>query len=845
MTDSSSKKISVAGVAEMGSIKTVNEDAYESYTCGPHKIYLIASGSGIGTSGKGKVALDMVLSALGKFFKERESSPITHEEIVGCIRDVNREVFERSLEEPKYAGMAVSLSMALITEERVYVVHVGNTRMYMLSGPRIEQLTKDHTLAEELKRTGAVGSTTPSSPMSQVLTRAIGKAPHIEPDVFSFALADLNDNRLFACSKGLYNRLEDHELLEELLDGAPEAALAKTIKRAKEKSPSDNLAIVVIDPNGYKGESSSASSDSSEDKTKSTQDVTASTTAKDGVTVSDKIAEPSAPKADDKNDLLGKPSGSKENQGTEGSKALPSSESSSRTSPSSSPSPWSSSPFSSSSSTSGGGLSSSPRPGMSYPSSPLSALVAPSVESTGARAGIDSGATTEAAGAQPTPQAGGLGAPSLGAGASGAGQPPAGFEQESSGHLKPRGAGFGAEGASSGGLRGIGGGAGQEGGGDAAGFSSRKTSTSLESTVAGRGEPKFEEDESSSDLNDYPLPSPRSALSKLGRAILVGVVGGTVMGRVFNSDPTEPVKPAGDAQQQVAEVSQKGGARKLGVFKSVGEGAIEKLPEQSRKGELTEISPVTDGTSEGGPEASGDVGGARLNVKVDSRKSPVAPSLDGGDSVDSQEATTGLERALGRRSVADARQVDRGSEATPGVMSPEQSMRARAGMANLNRGEAVGALKGTGELEVAGSRARGPGVARSAAPGVSAPQVTAAEVLNKFPQLTKISDPDLRLMLTDVLTAFEETSMLSKQELVGVEAERQRLNARLEVLERHISKNMANKVGADESSEKSSAEPATPPVATDAKKGTLDEAGLSESAPQDQAVSGPGQASKP
>ena len=123
--------------------------------------------------------------------------------------------------------------------------------------------------------------------------------------------------------------------------------------------------------------------------------------------------------------------------------------------------------------------------------------------------------------------------------------------------------------------------------------------------------------------------------------------------------------------------------------------------------------------------------------------------------------------------------------------------RALTGAKAAARGAAVGSVEGPGvaqqeeqgRLDAGSARGRGLPSARTRIPS-GAPQVTAAEVLNKFPQLSKITDPDLKLMLTDVLTAFEETAQISKQELVGVEAERQNLNARLDVLERHIMRNI-------------------------------------------------------
>lgn len=793
MTESSSRKISVAGAAEMGSIKTVNEDAYESHKCGTNQLYLIASGNGTGTSGKGKVALDMVLAAFGKTFKEFESNAITHEEIVNTIREVNRAVFERSLEEPKYAGMAVSLSLILIAEERAYVVHVGNTRVYMISGARIEQLTKDHTLAEELKRTGAVGATNPSSPMAQVLTRAIGKAPHIEPDVFSFSLADLDDNRLVACTKGVYSRLEDHELLEDLLDVAPDVALSRTIKLAKDKSPADNLALVVLDPNGYKAAGSGAISEISEVKVESSEAKSDVSQDKDAIPSSaNKKVDFATPKLEDK-----KLENNKDGPGNSNSSMSLSTGAQSKTSDS----PL----FSQSGTSSSPTLSSASRSGPSVPSSPLSALVAPSLESTEARAGlnIESSSSQDGTKSELAQRSSG------GVGGSGNGQVPKGFEQESSGHLKPRGAGFGPEGAGSVALGGLGGDVAQSREGRSNELSSRKTSTSLETTVAGRGQPQFDDDDDGSKLDEGAARQPRGALSKLSRAIFVGIIGGTLLGRIFNSPPSELEKPAVNQKQQVVDVKAKSSEKKSDSIKGLNGPPDIQARDQ---GAVINTKTVNEAPSEE-VRVLDDLNRSREEL-VEGVKT---------DSLNTQEAS-GLDRALGRKTVTVQADANSEWEGIKGVDSqPEQSMKARAGVTDLvketesrilrdgtypdsKRGQSTNSEKGQGvipeivrdgELAVehgSGSQDRALEGKRAVLPERSA-QITANEVLNKFPQLSKISDPDLRLMLTDVLSAFEETAQISKQELVEVEAERQRLNARLEVLERLILKNVAQKEG--------------------------------------------------
>jgi PPM family protein phosphatase len=202
----------------------------------------------MGGHAAGEVASEMAVEIVSHDLSDLNDleSADAHERIARALRDANRAVYERTRTEHDKLGMGSTVSALLLSETRYVVGHVGDSRIYMVREGQMRQLTKDHSLVQEQVDAGLL---TPEQarrhPQSNVITRCIGMADEIEPDVFA-GEAHIGDAFLLA-SDGLTGMIEDRRIEQLLLSRAkPERIVDALIQEANMNGGNDNITAVVV-----------------------------------------------------------------------------------------------------------------------------------------------------------------------------------------------------------------------------------------------------------------------------------------------------------------------------------------------------------------------------------------------------------------------------------------------------------------------------------------------------------------------------------------------------------------------------------------------------------------------
>jgi protein phosphatase len=150
-------------------------------------------------------------------------------------------------ERPMFEDMGTTLSLAYVLWPRLYVVHVGDTRVYLLRGARLERITRDHTLAQRMEESGAgTQGRMEESRFASVLWNALGGgSSRLRPDVFE-ARMEVGDT-LLLCSDGLTHHLSDDEIQQvlEAADGSAQQACLALVEGAKQAGGEDNVTALV------------------------------------------------------------------------------------------------------------------------------------------------------------------------------------------------------------------------------------------------------------------------------------------------------------------------------------------------------------------------------------------------------------------------------------------------------------------------------------------------------------------------------------------------------------------------------------------------------------------------
>ncbi len=226
---------------DVGRVRVVNEDlALETLT-----LYAVADGMG-GHAG-GEIASRVAIDALNVVFSRH---PTVHG-LVDAIEEANRAVWDRGLSDPALRGMGTTLTAAALVGtddgDRLVLANVGDSRTYLLHEGLLEQVTTDHSVAEELVARGELSEDEAQiHPHRHVLTRAIGVSPEVDVDVWQ--VEPREGDRFLLCSDGLTNEVSV-DRIEAVLASTPdpEHAAEALVRLANDAGGNDNITAVVLD----------------------------------------------------------------------------------------------------------------------------------------------------------------------------------------------------------------------------------------------------------------------------------------------------------------------------------------------------------------------------------------------------------------------------------------------------------------------------------------------------------------------------------------------------------------------------------------------------------------------
>ena len=225
------------GATNVGKVRKNNEDAFK--ISDKENIYLLADGMG-GHLG-GEFASSMAVQDLEKLLIDVRNKT----EIKEAIEEVNRKIYQKSLEDENLSGMGTTLSMVKILEDHLYFANIGDSRIYRLKDGSLTQLTIDDSYVNYLLEVGAITSDQAKDhPKKNVLLKALGTTEDIE--VFVQEIQWQEDDLYLLCSDGLTNMLDEEEIQEILSSYEAKEAVDILIDRALGRGGKDNITVIIL-----------------------------------------------------------------------------------------------------------------------------------------------------------------------------------------------------------------------------------------------------------------------------------------------------------------------------------------------------------------------------------------------------------------------------------------------------------------------------------------------------------------------------------------------------------------------------------------------------------------------
>lgn len=166
--------------------------------------------------------------------------------ITSAIQTANHRLMEAALSDKRLEGMGTTLVVATVIEHTLYFANIGDSRLYVIN-EQIRQLSKDHSLVEEMVRLGGINEEEAKHhPDKNIITRAIGAKEPVEIDFFEYQLK--RGDVILMCTDGLSNMVEDEEIYH-IIRGRRDIveAAEQLIDTANRNGGKDNIGVVLVD----------------------------------------------------------------------------------------------------------------------------------------------------------------------------------------------------------------------------------------------------------------------------------------------------------------------------------------------------------------------------------------------------------------------------------------------------------------------------------------------------------------------------------------------------------------------------------------------------------------------
>ena len=239
------KNFDFGASSDPGLIRKENEDCMGYFESINGYVFVVCDG--LGAHVGGAVASQTAVESI-RAYLENHYFDMPEDALKAAIEFANSVVLRKARENPSLSGMATTIAMIIIRQNKVYYAHVGDSRIYIYSGDKIHRLTQDHSYVQSLIDKGEITEQEAMvHPEKNIITRALGLQTNIEATIAASPVLPANGDIIVLCTDGLNGMLTDTEI-EEVL-GQDETVQLKAIRLtqfANNKGGTDNTTVQLI-----------------------------------------------------------------------------------------------------------------------------------------------------------------------------------------------------------------------------------------------------------------------------------------------------------------------------------------------------------------------------------------------------------------------------------------------------------------------------------------------------------------------------------------------------------------------------------------------------------------------
>lgn len=240
--------MNIYGQTNIGQVRSSNQDTYRCGQLTETAVYAIVC-DGMGGANGGNIASNIAADMMEKRIVSQYREDMPEASILNMLESAvcaaNIEVFDRAIADAELSGMGTTLVAVIADKGRAWMVHVGDSRVYHLTGGELVQVTTDHSFVQEMILKGQLTEEQAKEhPRKHFITRAIGVESDVTPD---FDMLDVaQGDRILLCSDGLSNMVSVEQLQMTLQNEQAAEIAAKLIQLANDNGGEDNITAVLI-----------------------------------------------------------------------------------------------------------------------------------------------------------------------------------------------------------------------------------------------------------------------------------------------------------------------------------------------------------------------------------------------------------------------------------------------------------------------------------------------------------------------------------------------------------------------------------------------------------------------
>ena len=238
-------------ITDIGRKRELNEDYI--YTSGQPigalpNLFIVADG--MGGHKAGDYASMHTVDRFVEVIRELGEEHGVQDAINEAVTAANAYIYQRSRENSNLSGMGTTLVLASCIGNEAIVANIGDSRLYLVNDDAMTQITRDHSLVEEMVTLGGIDrEMARNHPDKNIITRAVGVKEKVAADFFEVDLP--KGDKLLLCSDGLTNMLRDEEIYQIIQNNKElEQAAKALVDAANENGGRDNIAVVLVEPFG-------------------------------------------------------------------------------------------------------------------------------------------------------------------------------------------------------------------------------------------------------------------------------------------------------------------------------------------------------------------------------------------------------------------------------------------------------------------------------------------------------------------------------------------------------------------------------------------------------------------